>query len=245
VITPPENQSRAELKKSLRSSLDAGKFNVKGISRASKNGIAVKCDNEESIDKLIQEVKDKFGENVEAARPKKVTPRIKMLRVNDPEQNDDEFLNILKQQNESLIAATLKVLRREPVKRNGQTIEGVFNIVMEIEEVSYEAVMTRKKLRHHFEIYKVVDNIYIRRCYKCWGFNHHRADCVNELACSSCSLSHESKECQAPTKKCINCVKFNERCGTSLDVNHDVWSNKCSVFKIKLERSKKIFAHIQ
>lgn len=245
VITPSSNQSRTELKKSLRSSIDASKFNVNGISRTSKNGIAVKCKDDESIDKLIEEVRAKFGEDVNTKRPKEMTPRIKILRVNDPELCDKAFIDQLKIRNPFLTDSNMNVLRRENVKRNGMIIDGVFNMVLEVDGESYEKIMTEKKLKHHFEVYRVVDSIYIRRCYQCWGFNHHRIDCKNDLACPKCAGNHEAKECNNETKKCINCIKFNERVGTSLDFNHDVWSSQCGVFKKKLERSRKLFANVQ
>lgn len=187
VIKPTKSQSRVDLKKSLRSSIDSSKFNVRGTSKASKNGIAVKCDDDESIEKLMEEVKEKFGDDVDVVKPKKVTPRIKILRVNDPETVDDEFVEKIMSQNECLKTASIKVIRREIVRRKGQVVDGVFNMVMEIDEESYDKVMADKKIKHHFEIYKVVDNIYIRRCYRCWGFNHHRADCVNDVTCPLCS----------------------------------------------------------
>lgn len=105
--------------------------------------------------------------------------------------------------------------------------------------------MEDMKVKHHFEVYKVVDSIYIRRCYQCWGFNHQRSECRNNLACAKCSGDHDARQCTESIKKCINCIKFNERTGSKLDINHDVWSSKCDVFKMKLERSRKKFAHMQ
>lgn len=245
LITPAAQQSRINLKKSLRTSIDASKLRVNGMSNAAKNGIAVECDDEESCDKLMEELKEKFGEEVEAKRPRKFTPRIKMLRVNDPEIADIHFISQLKHHNECLKDATITVIRREIVRKRGQVVAGVFNMVLEIDEPSYDKVMAEQKLKHHFEVYKVVDNIYIRRCYKCFGFNHQRDECRNDLACSRCAESHDGRECQAVIKKCINCIKFNERCGTNFDVNHDAWASHCEVFKQQLERSRKKFAHIK
>lgn len=245
VIKPTTSQSRVNLKKSLRSSIDSTKFNVNGISKTSSNGIAVKCGDDESVEKLIDEIKEKFGENVNLIKPKKVTPRVKILRVNDPEDDDDAFVSQIKARNDSLKSSTIKVIRREATRRRGQIIDGVFNMVLEIDDESYEKIMEEKKVKHHFEVYNVVDSIYIRRCYNCWGFNHHRADCVHDLACAKCAGPHETSKCESGLKKCVNCVKFNERTKSSLDINHDVWSNQCGVYKMKLERSKKIFAHIK
>lgn len=95
------------------------------------------------------------------------------------------------------------------------------------------------------EMTRVMDNIYIRRCYKCYGFNHHKIDCKNEQACPRCAGDHEVRDCQSTIRKCVNCIKCNRRTGENFDSNHDIWSNKCNVFKIKLESSKKMFSHIK
>lgn len=251
VITPRNDQSRIELKKSLRKSIDTSKINVCGVSNVAKNGIAVKCNDDEACDVLMNKVADALGDEVEVKKPKNVTPRIKLLKVNDPEDDNIQFVQQLKQHNQFLSGANIEVIHREQVKAKGKILNGVFNIVMQVERTAYDEIMTVKKLKHHFEVYRVVDNIYIRRCYNCCGFNHFskamngNPACQNQKACSKCAGAHSHTQCAANFEKCVNCLKSNDRSGTTYDVNHNVWSRDCSVYKIKLERSKRGLTHIQ
>lgn len=247
VIIKPTNdkKSRAELKKSLRSSIDSSVVKINGMNSIANNGVALRCDDDEMCDKVIEEIKNKMGCNVEVRKPLSTKPRIKMLRVNDPETDDSELIMQLKKNNQCIEDTLIEVIRREQVKKNGNVCNGIFNIVLQVDTSAYENIMIDKKLKHHFQRYNVVDNIYIRRCYKCWGFNHNASECRNELACSKCAGCHKFNECNASEKNCVNCMKCNERAGTNYEINHDVWSPECSIYKIKLMRSKRGLSHIQ
>jgi hypothetical protein len=251
VITPKNDQTRIDLKKSLRHSIDSSKLKLQGVSNVANNGIAVRCDDDDTRDELINKVKNSLGEAVDVKKPKAIIPRVKILKINDPEENDDDLIAQIKHHNSSLLNAEIEVIRREQVKFKGREIRGVYNIIIQLNRDAYDEIMKNKKIKLHFEVYKVVDNIFIRRCYNCCGFNHFAKStngspgCQNALACSKCSLPHKFAECTSNFVKCINCVQSNDRAGTTYDVNHDVWSKECSVYKIKLERSKRALTHIQ
>lgn len=247
VIIKPTNKDkpRLETERQLRKTIDASTLKINGMNGIAENGLAIRCEDEKSCDKMINEIKSKFGDEFVVRKPHKVTPRIKILKVNDPEMCDDEFVKQLKKQNDETVVGEIEIVRREQVKRNGKDVVGVFNMVVQVDELSYENIMKEKKLKHQFQRYHVVDNIYIRRCYKCCGFNHNASDCRNEQSCSSCAGNHKYNECTSSIKKCINCVKCNERSGAKYDVNHSVWSNECAIYKLKLARSKRGLNHIQ
>ena len=105
--------------------------------------------------------------------------------------------------------------------------------------------MRKRRIKHNFEIYKVVDNIYVKRCYNCFGFNHNASDCKNAMACPRCAGNHKSDQCQSQFKRCVNCMKVNENLNLSLDTNHESWDKRCHVYKNKLEKSKNIFGYKQ
>lgn len=105
--------------------------------------------------------------------------------------------------------------------------------------------MKEKKLRHQFSLYKVVDNIYVRRCYKCCGFNHIAANCKNKIACSRCAGDHKYNECKERKEKCINCMMMNEKLKMNLKINHNAWAKECIVYKRKVESSKKALDNLK
>lgn len=232
-----DEMKRSDVKQALRSSIDASLINSNGISPISSNGIAVRCSDEESQKKLIENLAN--VESINAAEPKRSNPRVKILRVDTPETKDEDFINRLKKQNDELKLENCIILKRENVMRFGKRVDERFNIVMEIAKSDYDILMDNKKIRHQFQIYNVVDNIYIRRCFKCFGYNHIAKDCKNERACPKCSKNHEREaKCESSEVKCVNCINQNKRLNLNLNVNHEVWSKECETYKQKLARSK-------
>ena len=69
------------------------------------------------------------------------------------------------------------------------------------------------------KLYKVSNH---NRCYNCQRTGHFAKDCQNEIACSRCSLGHDSRECKSTTAKCVNCVLNSEN-----NVNHPSYSTLC------------------
>lgn len=249
VIVTPNAQSgdnvRDKLRKSIKDKIDSSDYDVLSVSNAPLNGVSIQCEDEEKCEKLIREIEEKLDGNVTISKPKNFNPRIKLIKLRDAEKDDNQFVEILKNKNPSLQGTELKIIRREVVRINGKCVENLSNVIIEVNPKVHNEIMKTRKIKHVWEIVRVVDSIYIRRCYKCMGFNHNAADCKNNIACGECSGNHSSKECDNNEKKCINCVKANERLNMEtqskymLDVNHSAWSKECSMYKKKLEHSKK------
>lgn len=246
IITPNGNEkSRNDLRRSIKEKIEGSDFDVMCLTNAPANGISIVCENEAKCDSLIKEIEAKLDENVTVSKPKNFNPRIKLVKVHDANEDDNKFVEILKAKNSHLQNAELKIIKREVVRINGKVIENLSNIIIEVNPFIHNEIMKTKRIKHIWEIVRVVDNIYIRRCYNCMGYNHNAADCKNMKACGSCAGEHSSKECSNIKKGCVNCIKANERMsayGNSklvLDINHSAWSNDCSIYKRKLEHSKK------
>lgn len=89
---------------------------------------------------------------------------------------------------------------------------------------------------------KLFEHIFVRRCYKCYGFGHIAKDCSGQKVCSRCSLVHENdgKECKSKSLKCINCINAKIK---SVNVNHGVFDNNCPVYKKYIEKRRKFVVH--
>lgn len=91
------------------------------------------------------------------------------------------------------------------------------------------------------------ENINVKRCFKCCGFNHSVAKCKSERdVCAKCGENHIAKDCLSELPRCINCVLMKERLKSvdnDIDVNHDSRDAKCPVFqrKLKIEREKILY----
>ncbi|GBL95357.1 hypothetical protein AVEN_154770-1 [Araneus ventricosus] len=76
------------------------------------------------------------------------------------------------------------------------------------------------------------DNFYgIKQCKHCRRFGHTTKWCprTKEALCIKCGLDHPSDNC--PKIFCINCSEYNQRQGTSFDVNHAPYDrSKCESY---------------
>lgn len=248
VITPKDpQQKRNATKKTLESTIDPSEFTVKNTKNSSNNGIIISCESEESCTKLMNIATEKMGENYEVKKPAKRLPRFKILKVIEAIDDDSDLIRKIKKRNMIISddRHKLEIVKREQVRAKGENIEGCNNIVVQTDGETFNKVIANGHLNIGWERYKVVDNVYIRRCYKCYGFNHNARECKSELACSKCSLPHLRKECKSNEEKCINCVETNKRLELNLNVHHNVWSSECRVYQRKLESSKKAISYVE
>lgn len=216
------------------------------MSNAARNGVLIECDDEEDCEKLLTETVNKLGDEFSVRRPTKRFPRIKILKVNDVKCTDDEFLTELKLRNANISEDDFEVVRREQVLCKGKEIPDCFNFVLQVSGGTFNKIMTTQKLKFGWSICKVVDNIYIRRCYNCYGFNHNASECRNRPVCSRCgSEHHKLRECNQNTESCINCLCANDKLKSKLEVHHNVWSNECSVYQHKLQISKRSINYVE
>lgn len=249
IITPNDAlKNRNETKKSLKNKINPSDINVKGWSNASNNAVVVRCENDDDCDKLLKEITQKFGDDYQVKKPVKRMPRFKMLKVDNPIDDDDDFIKDLKRRNTTINDDKFKfeIIKREQVRIKGKPIEDCYNIVMQTNGEAFNAVMSGGTLKTSWNVVRVVDNVYLRRCYKCYGFNHIQSECKDEkMSCSSCSLPHLKKDCKSRKEQCINCIKVNKiHKDLKLDINHNVWSKECAVYKRKLAISRRAINYI-
>lgn len=250
VITPKDkDQDRQTTQKSLRKTINAEDYTVKGWSNASNNGVVIRCENDNDRDKLLQEAAEKLGQNYEVKKPMRRLPRFKILKVLQPSDNDEQFIRDLKQRNPNISGEKYKfeVIKREQVKEKGENVDECFNIVMQSDGETFNEVTKTGRLKTKWKLCKVVDNVYIRRCYKCYGFDHDFKSCDQpEISCSICSLAHLSKDCKSKVKCCNVCVKANKRIKSlNLPTGHDIWSQQCPSYQRKLAISKRAINYVE
>jgi hypothetical protein len=246
ILVPKDKEQKREATKSMlkKAKLDPNDYAVRGISNAGNNGVIIRCSNDEDCEKLVLKAKEALGNDYVVHKPRNRLPRFKILKVDDPEIDDEKFLNDLMYHNEWMEnAKKYEIVKREQVKSRGKEVDNCYNIVIQTDGESFDLVMKNRKLLVRWESYKVVDNFYIRRCYKCYGFNHEAATCSYPLSCSRCSGSHLIKGCRSKEERCNNCVQANKRLKLNLNENHSVWSNDCPVYKRKMAISKRAISY--
>lgn len=251
VVVKPKNkeQKQDETISSIKGAIKPRDFAVRRMQGAVKGGVIIECENDDDCTKLVTEVEKKLGEKYEVRKPKNLLPRVKLLRAEIYDTEDDEFLKSLGKLNKELglNIDNAEVVKREEVKFfKGRKLRDRFNVVLQVSAELYDKMMKQEVLSYGWGYSRVVDNVYIRRCYNCYGFNHIAAECKNKPICSKCgSEEHVKKDCKVKREKCHNCVVANDKLRKGLDVNHSVWSLECEVYKRKLEVSKRAINYVE
>jgi hypothetical protein len=240
-----DNTTRENMKEALKV-IHTANLAIDQINNIANNGIAVTCANEETRNRIIDEVNEKLKDTAMAKIPMIKNPKIKIKYVNSVGKSDDEILEQLKADNVAIHEAAIwKMIKREKVYRKGELSENVENIIFETDKVTYDNIMKSRKVKFEWQIVMTVDSIHIHRCFNCNGFGHNASDCKNQLSCAKCSGHHKSIDCNTEVKKCINCIKANVKYKLNININHVAWSNECTIYKRRLENGKKALKNMQ
>jgi hypothetical protein len=244
IVHPKENDKREDLVAAL-DKIDSSTIEIRDIKRISKGGLAITCENEAARDVLLDKINECLPDRASVREPTKMNPRLKIKYVAHAPNDDIVFLNDLMKENKVLSEASVcKLVRREKVYKKGELDKDCINVILEVDGLSYNKIMTARKLKFHWQICTCVDSISVKRCFKCLQFGHLVSNCQNELACANCAGNHKAADCDGRVIKCINCVVMNQKHNLNLSTNHKSFSEKCSVYKKRIEAGKRALKRI-
>ena len=87
---------------------------------------------------------------------------------------------------------------------------------------------------------RVYEDLNLGRCFNCNDDGHSAKKCNNETSCAHCADKHSTTFCPNKNlKKCINCIKANEKYHTSKNIDHHAYDeNICSRYSFFANISK-------
>lgn len=116
-----------------------------------------------------------------------------------------------------------------------------YNALIEVHKDLFKELMEAKDCC--FNKCFVFDKLNVKRCFKCWGFNHNSKDCTNKIQCPKCSGDHSEDKCGSAKLECVNCLKAIARLNLDLDAGHDTRNNCCPVYQRRLEKERQRVAY--
>lgn len=241
VLIAPKNsnQKSEKTKEIVKNAINPIVNKVSGIRNVAKGGVIVQCSDSSSSEKLQRDVIDNMGEHYNIVIPKRRKPQIKIAGFSD-HLSEEKLLECLIEQNEALKedCDKIKVLNVSEVKNKKYK---QYQAVIETDPVIYNKILKQEKLLVNWDRCPVYEYVRLSRCFKCWGFNHFSRECTRNTTCKLCAGDHDSKDCNSVERKCVNCVWYVNNLKLSMDVNHDVFSPNCEVWKRKcLQEKRKI-----
>ena len=229
--------------------LDEKAYGVIGAGIAPKNGIKIRMDKKENVEKLIADAKKKLGDDYEIVQSKELKHRIKIVNVRLETENftleDGKKLNLsaiekfLKKQNDTLKNDPhAKIIFAYEKAMRSSADEKCVDVVMQVSSTSYKFYMVDgNNVATKWLFCKVFDGIHVKRCMRCLSYGHSKLECKNKVVCIKCSGEHEEKECTQQEVKCVNCMRANSGAGKhQYDVSHKANDYNCPSHKIRVNK---------
>lgn len=248
VIKPKKKENtRDDIRNSLNRKLKINEFDVVDSRAAKNNGLIFKCMNVVEQKRLYEEVSKALGDEYDVKCPKELRPRIKIANVVLPDDIDTadkvKICEYLKNENiELMTAKNVEVVLLYKRKKNDNVNDHRLDIIMEVDGETHKFYMSGRKMKIGWALMPVYDGVHIKRCFKCLGFGHKKADCKKtESVCAKCGGNHLAKDCNSATVECCNCKKVNLREKKEVySTNHRAMDNNCPMLQLQKDRISSI-----
>lgn len=238
IIIKPKNstQKNEQTMEDIRKNISPTSASINYIKKVSKGAVVIECGQKEDIAKLKTAVYSSLGANYDVSIPEKRKPKIRAFGLYDKLAADEIVKKLLLQNSEIFVAdSKIEVVHIFSVSKS--TRHG-FKLVTD--SATHERILKNGKLRVGWDLCSVSEDLDVRRCFNCCGFNHSKEKCTSTLCCPKCTGSHLLKDCQSPTIVCVNCKNSNDTLHLGLDVNHLATSLDCPVFIRRAQQQRRI-----
>ena len=217
-----------------------------------KNGnTVVVCESPESRDALKQHFLNTGIDADKLSEPKPRYPTISIVGF-PSEMGEVELRANIMVKNSKLAGvctnknAVFDIVSVKSVKRNSSVFQAFVRVSDDVRTVikSYG-----DKLFFGWEKLAVYDQLYIRRCNKCQGYNHYARECKNSQCCGLCASSdHQYRDCLHKDKASTDRAAFycctNCKTAGKTDFAHPAYSSECSMYRYEQTLLKKSLATV-
>lgn len=231
VIKPKKQQNSKTTMEQITTAVDKTSVNVCGTRNARDGGIILCCNNTADTMKVKEMMREKLGDGYDVTLPPVKNPRIRITNINTEIPNDS-IINELKNYNELIKDAEMKLVTVIP-RKSGNSVTN--DVIVEVKCDVYKKLLNSGELRLPWRVCKVLQHLYVKRCFKCCGFSHTAQQCKqNHQYCSKCAGNHKFDTCRSRKMCCINCKVANDKFGLTLNTEHHAWSKDCKVLSKRM-----------
>lgn len=229
VIKPKKKQDSKSTLDAVTTSVDKGVVKVCGTRNVRDGGVVLRCSDTAETMKVKQLICEKMGDAYEVILPKIKKPRLRVTNI-ATDIPKESIIDELKKHNDEIKDIEMKLVTVINHKSKGRKPESN-ELVVEVDGAAHQKLLNIQILNLPWRECRVLEHVYIKRCYKCLGFNHIAQSCTGDQKCSKCGGNHKYSDCKSKSLCCANCRSQNGKNKTNLDTKHHAWSRECPVYK--------------
>lgn len=184
IIKPKDSKQKAsDTCDDIKKQFNRKELNACEIKKLYGGGVIVRCENNTDTRtmKMKQMVEQKFGDKYDIRLPALLKPRVKILNVDDVDE--DDIIDELKSRNDLIMDSAEITVKKILDKKSNRFVAK--DVILEVDYQTFERMMEAGRVKIGWRSCKVVHHVHITRCFKCCGFGHIAKDCKNKLACST------------------------------------------------------------
>lgn len=235
IINPTSEQNVAETRKVLKK-IDPSEFNVKSVKQTQKGGVIIECESSAERQQLMLKTANVFSSGYSVTIPVKKMPRVRLYGITE-KYDENELVGILKKQNSDLFPENCSVKLEY---MSFVEAKSVYCAKLEVDAVTFAKLMANKKVFIGWDSCWVNEDLNIRRCFKCWGFNHVASKCPESSnKCPKCCGDHHQNVCTSSVLKCAVCCEAVRVRHMTIDTNHSALSDCCPSLLARIEAQRR------
>ncbi|GBN82667.1 hypothetical protein AVEN_167249-1 [Araneus ventricosus] len=232
----PKEGSETPIRKLLQEEVNPQKEGIKiaEVRTIRNKGLAVDCETEEHVEKLLKQIETK--ENLKTAMAgKKFEKRPPRCIIYDVPSSTTEM---------EVITAAAEASGCDPskFKFSFRTRErgGKSHCVVMARPEAFGQLMQCRKISINWTRHSFKEHLNIKRCFKCQAFGHLQKECRRKnFYCAFCGFEHNTRNCNSRAPCCANCWEENTKRGTRYPVDHPADANVCPVFHREVTKYKR------
>ena len=188
------------------------KVGISSTYNNNKGDTVLVCDSEQGKNRLVANLKEKI-KNREIITPQPKRPTIRVTGL-DLEPTPAEVLSSAKELNAEkgilIDEDNFKVIKIKPHFKNNKKFQVIVRVSNDIRAAIERADNFLFVCLNRCHVF---DDLHVKRCNLCQGYNHYRDQCNKTVpVCGKCAESHETEQCTPEQAKCVNCTnnRFEE-----------------------------------